>query len=646
MAEILTVLGGVGSIFSIVDGISKVIGMIRDLQARWGEADLTLLSLASQLTALRAASTQIQEWIDEDPQDTHHQLIMDLDVSISCCKLLMDKVESFFANLSQLTEKPLDLRDKWKVVFGSSSAEGVLKLIEHQTSALTLLLTACNCRTIGAQQRYLETKKTRKVLQRAKTDSVSLYVHRDTASLTSKMTDNLSKISRTFEFDSNVFSTGVYERAFRGSIKDILRRRQHTVISPLPASGKTEGVSTPKPFKTIRILGQDQIGMDMLVNAIEIKTDSLGPSHNWHLYQSRLQQLCLSLLCKILLETRLNFSDHEHMDVLKLYSDPYPEETSAPPDVLEACANVWRDATRLNQESHVTYRERFEFEGMIFWIRSAGDGRLSLTSGNYEASLFIHLMDRALPENPSELLPSLPRLADCLRAEQTAYNSAKSTRAFSKDAVLQDVAYQFTVGASGTVTTVRADAQNFGDETALVFFFDLQDYNMKSRSFKELEERITTSSLQIARLRPDHKRPMVGLVFRNFITFAQQVEKVGFPLEGDMTTHNACKVIPHVQELLESRVQKRGWRFSFVLHNFENIQGADLMARLHDATSGTNTASEPTQQNSGKDDTGKDKLGTDKLGIDEAAIDGPQVEGSRTDGLGIDESVTGIGIAT
>ena len=127
-----------------MDGISKVIGIIRDLQARWGEADLALLSLASQLTALRAATTKIQEWIDQDLQDTHHQLVMDLDVSISCCKLLMDKVESFFTNMAQLTEKPLDLRDKFKVAFGNSGPENVQKLIEHQTSALTLLLTACN----------------------------------------------------------------------------------------------------------------------------------------------------------------------------------------------------------------------------------------------------------------------------------------------------------------------------------------------------------------------------------------------------------------------------------------------------------------------------------------------------------------------
>ncbi|CAN9273551.1 unnamed protein product [Alternaria alternata] len=47
--------------------------------------------------------------------------------------------------MAQLTEKPLDLCDKFKAVFGSSGPESVQRLIEHQTSALTLLLTACNC---------------------------------------------------------------------------------------------------------------------------------------------------------------------------------------------------------------------------------------------------------------------------------------------------------------------------------------------------------------------------------------------------------------------------------------------------------------------------------------------------------------------
>jgi hypothetical protein len=144
MAEALAVLGGLGSIFSIVDVISKVIGIISDLRAKWDDADLTLLSLASQLTALRAASAKIQEWIDQDLQDAHHQLIMDLDVSVSCYRLLISRIESFFTDLAQLTEKPLDLRNKFKVVFGSAGPESVQRLLERQASALTLLLAACN----------------------------------------------------------------------------------------------------------------------------------------------------------------------------------------------------------------------------------------------------------------------------------------------------------------------------------------------------------------------------------------------------------------------------------------------------------------------------------------------------------------------
>lgn len=144
MAEALAVLGRLGPIFSIVDGISKVIGIISNLRAKWDDADLTLLSLASQLTALRAASAKIQEWIDQDLQDAHHQLIMDLDVSVSCCRLLISRIESFFTDFAQLTEKPLDLRNKFKVVFGSAGPESVQRLLERQASALTLLLAACN----------------------------------------------------------------------------------------------------------------------------------------------------------------------------------------------------------------------------------------------------------------------------------------------------------------------------------------------------------------------------------------------------------------------------------------------------------------------------------------------------------------------
>lgn len=134
MAEAAAVLGSVAAVVQIVTSISKTIMFITDITAKWRDADLLLINLSSQLTALRAACTQIEDWISHSLQGALHQLVMDLKTSISCCKMLMEKVESFFSDLAVLTEKPLDFRPRFKIVFGSAGPESVQRLIDHQTS--------------------------------------------------------------------------------------------------------------------------------------------------------------------------------------------------------------------------------------------------------------------------------------------------------------------------------------------------------------------------------------------------------------------------------------------------------------------------------------------------------------------------------
>ncbi|CAN9319022.1 unnamed protein product [Alternaria alternata] len=296
--------------------------------------------------------------------------------------------------MAQLTEKPLDLRNKFKVAFGSSGPENVQKLIEHQTSALTLLLTACNCKTLSAQQRYLETSKNRKVLHRAKADSVSLYVHRDSASLTSKMTDNLSKISRVFEFDSNIFSTGVYERAFRGSVRDLLRRRQQNMTAQSSTAQKTESVSTSNSLRKIRILGQDHTGKDLLVNCIEAA--HLIDQEQCRLYNSKLQELCIDLVSTIV-KDRSDVCDDEDVRILTSYAvlEPHSSQTSVRKDALNSCVRIMRKAVELNEEfSSVAFNfptDRIKFEDMVFWVRCIPGRGLSINSGNLAAELYATL---------------------------------------------------------------------------------------------------------------------------------------------------------------------------------------------------------------------------------------------------------------
>jgi hypothetical protein len=76
------------------------------------------------------------------------------------------------------------------------------------------------------QKGLLERSSSRKVLKKLADDSASLIVHRDSSSLFTYYTDNQSKLSRTFNFDLEVFSSKAYERAIRGALKTVVRQRR------------------------------------------------------------------------------------------------------------------------------------------------------------------------------------------------------------------------------------------------------------------------------------------------------------------------------------------------------------------------------------------------------------------------------------
>jgi len=144
MAEAIAVIGTAGSVANVIDVLSNTIATIRELRNEWKEADLTFLCLVSQLAALRAALTKIKEWADVDIPDLHHQLVMDLDTSMSCCRILISKIEGRISELHQTPDEKLDFSSKMKIVFGSKGMDDLQKSIERQTNALTLLLVACN----------------------------------------------------------------------------------------------------------------------------------------------------------------------------------------------------------------------------------------------------------------------------------------------------------------------------------------------------------------------------------------------------------------------------------------------------------------------------------------------------------------------
>jgi hypothetical protein len=140
MAEICALIGTIGAVCNIVECINKTINLIGDVRSRWKTAELALLSLTSQLTALRAALQEIQRWLETNAEEMHHQLTMDLDITLSCCQLLTTELEAHLSSLQTESNTP----DKIRMVMRGQNANDIQKFIDHQTTALTLLLTACN----------------------------------------------------------------------------------------------------------------------------------------------------------------------------------------------------------------------------------------------------------------------------------------------------------------------------------------------------------------------------------------------------------------------------------------------------------------------------------------------------------------------
>ncbi|KAF4625325.1 hypothetical protein G7Y89_g12839 [Cudoniella acicularis] len=227
MADPLSIIGAAASIAGIMDLVGKTVSTLRELHGQWKEADFTFLNLISQLTALRAGLDKISEWMEVEMGEPHHQLVMDLEVSISCCMMLVSKLDAHAEELQRDANDKLVFWGKMKMVVKNGTLEELQKMVERQTIGLTLLLTACNCKAISEQKTVLEQKSSRKIFRRIRDDTSSLYVQRDTSSLHSRWTgtvSSISKFSKVFDFDRELFISKVYERVIRNSLKDAAKK--------------------------------------------------------------------------------------------------------------------------------------------------------------------------------------------------------------------------------------------------------------------------------------------------------------------------------------------------------------------------------------------------------------------------------------
>jgi hypothetical protein len=139
------------SIVSTTSAVTKVLGLLFNtiytlcsLKQQWTDADIALATLIAQLGTLRSALGKVQNWADGDLDDQHHQLVMDLDLSIDCCRMLITQIDGHISSLRTKADGSLLVSSKVKMLFGSDTLDRIQGMIDRQINALTFLLTACN----------------------------------------------------------------------------------------------------------------------------------------------------------------------------------------------------------------------------------------------------------------------------------------------------------------------------------------------------------------------------------------------------------------------------------------------------------------------------------------------------------------------
>jgi len=144
MADPLSCLGAAASVAGIIDILSRSIGMISQLSDHWKDADLLFASIKTQLQVLRSALAEVKSWAESvGAEEAYHQLTMDLDSVLSCCRSLASRINDHLLSLPRGSTGQLNKLGKLKLVLGGRNLDDIQKMIERQISTLTLLLTAC-----------------------------------------------------------------------------------------------------------------------------------------------------------------------------------------------------------------------------------------------------------------------------------------------------------------------------------------------------------------------------------------------------------------------------------------------------------------------------------------------------------------------
>lgn len=226
----------VSTVAALVNNIAITIMTIKQLHDQIKSADAALMSIIAQLSTIKAALYQIQELLDT--AEYHQQLQLDLETAMQATQLHLDFIASKISKFkTKNAASTLRFSSKVKMIFESDDMAACLQRLNHQATALNLLISVLTSRSVTEQRAMLQRSYTRKLFKQIQEDNTSLLddsskhtarnqrlVRPAWARTTSEPVINTNPV-KSFDFDKQVLQSKAYggkQSWRRASDKDMI----------------------------------------------------------------------------------------------------------------------------------------------------------------------------------------------------------------------------------------------------------------------------------------------------------------------------------------------------------------------------------------------------------------------------------------
>lgn len=148
----VSVFGVVSGAFQIAQIAAQTVKGLATLRGKFGNADLTIRSLIGELTTIKAAVTQLDDWAKynnsnhvRDSPAANNDYDEGLSVALEGCRAIMDIFSEEVAALAQSTVDgtAVGFRARARVVWNEDIMRDHQERLHAQVLALQLLLQAC-----------------------------------------------------------------------------------------------------------------------------------------------------------------------------------------------------------------------------------------------------------------------------------------------------------------------------------------------------------------------------------------------------------------------------------------------------------------------------------------------------------------------